>query len=150
MLRVYLVSPWLISHESEEFGPLARILSSIRTSGARLSVLTRTPEKVSHQRAVDLCIDIPTSEVLYLDALHAKLYLCEARGLRAAFIGSPNFTPHGDRIHRELAVEIRSIKETDPGALLVEDLFLFARELMTDRSATFRKRLGDVGRPSSR
>jgi len=100
----------------------------------------------SHARAVTLCEEVQRSEVLYLDSLHAKLYLLESNGLRAAVIGSPNFTPHGDRVHRELAVEVRSIRDSDASAMLVEDLFLFARELMTDPAAKFKKRFAD--RPS--
>lgn len=90
-----------------------------------------------------MCCDVPHSEILYLESLHAKLYLLEADDLRESMIGSPNFTPHGDRIHKELAIEIRSIRESDAGALLVEDLFLFARELMTDPATYFHKRVAD-------
>jgi len=97
----------------------------------------------AHARAVELCGAAHHSETLFLDTLHAKLYLLEANGLRAAMIGSPNFTPSGDRLHRELAVEIRSIRDSDPAAQLVEDLFLFARDLMSDPAARFHKRFAD-------
>ncbi len=143
LLRVFVVSPWVVSDEDSDYGPLVRLLSSVRSAGARLSVLTRTPDKASHLHAVEMCVKMPQSEVLYLDSLHAKLYLLESNGLRAAMIGSPNFTPQGDRMHRELAVEVRSIKDSDAGAMLVQDLFLFARELMSDSTARFRKRFGD-------
>jgi len=144
LLRVFLVSPWVVSTESEDFPPLVRLLLSVRKSRARLTVLTRTPGTTAHSNAVTLCERTPRSETLYLDSLHAKLYLLEANGLRAAMIGSPNFTPHGDRVQRELAVEVRSITDSDDAAALVEDLFLFARELMTDPSARFHKRFADV------
>ena len=143
LLRVFVVAPWVVSGESRDFPPLVRLLSSIRNAGARLTVLTRTPLTAAHSRAIDLCAKTPHSEILYLDSLHAKLYLLESNGLRAATIGSPNFTPHGDRVHRELAVEVRSIKDSDAGAMLVEDLFLFARELMSDPAARFHKRFAD-------
>lgn len=146
LLRVFLVSPWIISADSEDFVPLIQLLESVRIARARLTVLTRTPDMAAHSRAVQLCERTPMTEILYLDSLHAKLYLLESNDLRAAMIGSPNFTPHGDRVHRELAVEVRSVNESDAGAMLVQDLFLFARELMLDRSATFRKRFVDRAR----
>jgi len=146
LIRVFLVSPWVVSGADKDFVPLVRILESVRVAGARLSVLTRTPTIASHARAVALCEETIHSETLYLDSLHAKLYLLESNLLRAAMIGSPNFTPSGDRVHRELAVEIRSIKESDAGAMLIEDLFLFARELMSDPAATFHKRLSHPAR----
>lgn len=142
MLRVFLVSPWIVAAEGSEFTALGRLLESIRVAGARLSVLTRTPEQANHSRAVALCAQSPHSEILFLDSLHAKLYLLDSNGLRAAMIGSPNFTPSGDLRHRELAVEIRSVRDSDPAGMLVEDLFLFAREVMTDRNAVFHKRFG--------
>jgi phosphatidylserine/phosphatidylglycerophosphate/cardiolipin synthase-like enzyme len=146
LLRIYLVSPWIVAGDSREFTALNRVLQSVRVAGARLSVLTRSPDLASHQRAVNLCSALPLSEVLYLDSLHAKLYLLESNGLRAAMIGSPNFTIHGDQVHRELAVEVRSIRDSDPAAQLVEDLFLFAREIMSDRATKVHKRL--ASRPS--
>jgi phosphatidylserine/phosphatidylglycerophosphate/cardiolipin synthase-like enzyme len=139
--RIYVVSPWIISARNEDFIPLVQILQAVRESGARLSVLTRSPEGANHERAIRLCDEVPQSETLYLDSLHAKLYLLEANGLRAAMIGSPNFTPHGDSVHRELAVEIRSIKDADPGSMLIDDLFAFAREVMSERAAKVHKRL---------
>lgn len=143
LLRIFLVSPWIISNDARDFAPLVQLLQSVTAAGARLSVLTRTPDKTAHSRAVKLCEETPMTEVLYLDSLHAKLYLLESNDLKAAMIGSPNFTPHGDRVHRELAVEIRSVNEADAGAMLVQDLFHFARELMADRSAVFHKRFVD-------
>lgn len=141
--RVFIISPWIVAGNSSEFGPLARVLESVKIRGASLSVLTRPPTNPSHLRAVSMCCEVPRSEILFLGSLHAKLYLLEADDLRASMIGSPNFTPHGDRIHRELAVEIRSIRDSDAGAMLVKDLFLFARELMTDSATYFHKRAAD-------
>jgi phosphatidylserine/phosphatidylglycerophosphate/cardiolipin synthase-like enzyme len=90
-----------------------------------------------------MCSETQGSEVLLLESLHAKLYLLQAADLQVAVLGSPNFTPSGDDGNRELAIEVRSIKETDPSALLVRDLFLFARELMADTDTHFLKRFGD-------
>lgn len=105
-----------------------------------MTVLTRSPDKASHLEAVNLISQIPRAEIVYLDSLHAKLYLLECNGFRIAMLGSPNFTPEGDTQHRELAVEIRSGRESDAASILVRDLFAFAVELMSDESARILKR----------
>ncbi len=140
LLRAFVVSPWIVGREKRDFPPFARLLATIRASGARLTVLTRSPDKASHLEAVNLISQIPRAEIVYLDSLHAKLYLLECNGFRIAMLGSPNFTPEGDKEHRELAVEIRSGKESDAAGILVRDLFAFAVELMSDESARILKR----------
>lgn len=142
LLRVFIISPWIVSPENNEFRPLAQVALSVRTAKARLSVLSRSPTSTSHSAALSLLQNTPNSELLYLESLHAKLYLVECRTLKAAVFGSPNFTPQGDREYRELAADIRAVRSTDPSSEFVDDLFLFARELMADRSARFQQRLG--------
>ena len=141
LLRAFLVSPWILVREEQEFPPFARLLETVRVSKARLTVLTRPPDKASHLQAVNLISEIPHSEIFYLDSLHAKLYLLECNAFRIAMIGSPNFTPEGDTLHRELAVEIRSARESDVAGLLVRDLFAFSLDLMSDETARVHKRL---------
>lgn len=140
LLRAFIISPWIVVREKRDFPPFARLITSVRESGARLTVLTRTPDRASHVEAVSLISQLPRAEILYLDALHAKLYLLECNGFRIAMVGSPNFTPEGDQEHRELAVEIRSGKESNPASTLVRDLFSFAVELMSDEAARIHKR----------
>jgi hypothetical protein len=142
LLRVFLISPWITASDPE-FPPLARLLTSVRNAGARISVLTRRPDKASHLAAIQLIASLAHSEVLYLDTLHAKLYLLECNQLRVAMLGSPNFTVEGDTVHRELAVEVRSVHDSDAASAFIQDLFLFARELMADNRAHFRKRYGE-------
>jgi phosphatidylserine/phosphatidylglycerophosphate/cardiolipin synthase-like enzyme len=147
LIRMYLVSPWIVLHESREFPALARALSAVRQSGARLTTVTRTPVEASHARAVDLIAAIPEAEIVFLDSLHAKLYLLDCNGARIAMVGSPNFTPQGDHQHRELAVLVRSSRDSDAASLLARDLFDFALELMSDPSAKIHKRPRFTGRP---
>lgn len=140
--RVFIISPWIGASGDSEFVPLVRTIVSAQQAKAKISVLTRRPDKSSHQSAVAAVSRLDQSEVLYLDSLHAKLYLLECNGLRVAIFGSPNFTTHGDQEWRELAVDVRSTGEADPAARFISDLFAFGRDLMSDRAAYFHKRLG--------
>lgn len=72
-----------------------------------------------------------------LDNLHSKLFLFESRWLRVAMVGSPNFTPNADESNRELAIEVRSTRETDSSAALINELSAYARDLMCDDLASF-------------
>lgn len=141
LLRIFLISPWIVSKAASDFVPLSSIIAAAQSSGAKLSVLTRTPAYESHHQAVERCRQLPNCEVLFLDSLHAKLYLLQSRYLRVAMMGSPNFTPSGDRVHRELALELRSVKDSDASAALIDDLFLYGRDLMSDRDARVSQRL---------
>jgi hypothetical protein len=142
--RIILISPWMGSPARNAFPPLAQVIVCAQSAKALLTVLTRRPDKVNHAAAVAALATITTSEVLFLNSLHAKLYLVECEGLRVALFGSPNLTPEGDSLYRELAVDVRSTRESDASGEFVADLFAFARDLMTDPSATFYKRRGMV------
>lgn len=145
LLRVVIVSPWIVTAEPH-LPPLIQIVAAAQSSKARLTVLTRKPDKVRHQDAIDYIATVEGAEILFHNSLHAKLYLLEANGLRVAMMGSPNFTPEGDALHRELAIQVRSTREGDAADALVKDLFLFAREIMADGNAHFYKRVGDRAR----
>jgi len=144
LLRAYIVSPWIVAPEVDEFVPLVTTILSIRESRARLTVVTRPPDQAGHQRALNLLAKLPQVEILFLKSLHAKLYLLECNGLRAGLFGSPNFTPQGDTENLELAADIRSVRSSDIAAEFLENLFGFVRELMADSDSRFFKRVGEV------
>jgi hypothetical protein len=145
LVRAFLVSPWIVARDGREFPAFARLIATLRASEARVTVLTRAPDKAGHLEAIRLLSTLAQVEILFLDNLHAKLYLLECNMLRIAMLGSPNFTLEGDREWRELAVEIRSTRESDAAALLVRDLFGYALDLISDEGARVHKRL-TVGR----
>lgn len=141
LVRAFLVSPWIVARDAREFPAFARLITTLQASKARVTVLTRAPTGPGHQEAINLLSLLTEAEIIYLNTLHAKLYLLECNTLRIAMLGSPNFTLEGDKEWRELAVEIRSTRESDAAALLVRDLFGFALDLMSDEAARVYKRL---------
>ena len=144
LLRAYIVSPWIIAPEVDEFIPLMSTILAVRESKARLTIVTRPPDHAGHQRALQLLAKLPQAEILLLNSLHAKLYLMECNGLRAGLFGSPNFTPQGDTDNLELAADIRSVRSSDIAGEFLENLFGFVRELMADPNSRFMKRVGQV------
>jgi hypothetical protein len=145
LVRAFVISPWIVARDGREFPAFARLITTFRASEARVTVLTRAPDRVGHRDAIDLLSTLAQAEIVFLNTLHAKLYLLECNALRIAMLGSPNFTLEGDKEWRELAVEIRSTRESDAPALLVRDLFGFALDLMSDEAAQVHKPLR-VGR----
>lgn len=135
LFHVTIVSPWIVKDPDRDFPPLANVLIAVHQSGARARVLTRPPSMEGHEEALRLCSETRGVEVLTLPALHAKLFLFESRYLRVALVGSPNFTPSGNELNRELAIEVRSTQESDIAADLIRDLRLYSQDLMCDDDA---------------
>jgi phosphatidylserine/phosphatidylglycerophosphate/cardiolipin synthase-like enzyme len=76
-------------------------------------------------------------EVMFSAQLHAKLYILECDGFRYAMLGSANLTRRADNKNRELAVEFRTTctNRSDPVAAMIDELLVFAYELMSDEAA---------------
>jgi hypothetical protein len=143
LLRAFLISPWIVVNGDEEFTPLIKLILAAKESGARLTVITRPPTLAGHDKAIKLIARLVKAEILFMRNLHAKLYLLECNGLRAGMFGSPNFTPYGDKRNVELAADVRSVRSTDLAAQFLDDLFVFARELMSDPDVRIVKKLGE-------
>jgi len=138
--HAWIVSPWITTTES--FYALNVTIGVIQTSRAQLSVVTRPPDKPNHRAAVVALEALAQTEIFYLDQLHAKLYLMECDGLRAALIGSANFTEEGDTELVEVVADVRSSRETDDAARFTRELFDFARELTVHADSECIKNLG--------
>ena len=136
LMSVTLVSPWIVKNPNEEFPPLATVLMAVGATGARARVLTRPPSQPGHEAALRLCRSTKGVEVFTLPTLHAKLFLFESRHMKGALVGSPNFTPSGNERNRELALELRSSRDSDISAELIRDLQLYSQDLMCDDDAT--------------
>jgi hypothetical protein len=135
--RVYVISPWIVQRENEFFA-LGKLLVTVRSARARLSVITREPTFESHGRAISAIRNtVPEADIVFLPSLHAKLYLLQSETLKAALFGSPNFTPQGNSLNRELAADVRALRSTDAESEFIDDLFSYARQLMSEEDARF-------------
>jgi hypothetical protein len=139
--RAWIISPWITA--TDNFYALNLVVGTLEQSRASLTVVTRAAEKVNHQAALRTVMSLAQAEVYVLPHLHAKLYMLECEGFRAALLGSANFTEEGDQQLVEIVADVRSSRESDPAARFIADLFGFAVDLTCHPSATCSKALAD-------
>jgi hypothetical protein len=132
LYRLWLIAPWIGSGDSG-LDPVDRIVGALKGTACRLVVITRPPAAVWHLSAIQSLRRHTNHEVFGSAALHAKLYIIECNGFKAAIFGSPNLTPVADDQNKELAVEFRTSKSgrDDPISAVVSELIAYASDLRT-------------------
>ncbi len=108
--RVWLITPWL-SYDDSRGDALQFLFEALRDKSCSLILITRPPKDVKHQQAIELLRKLKTTTYL-CPSLHTKLYILECDGFRGAILGSPNLTTRGNRLNREIAVELKSVSES--------------------------------------
>lgn len=133
LYRIWLVTPWIGFREKNR-DPLIRLIEAVRSKNPEIILITRKPTTTWHKKAVrfldNTCSIIPH----VLPKLHAKIYVLECHGFKAAFLGSPNFSTTANRVNQEVAVEFRATV-TDPEdrvAALIDDLLTYIDRLRTN------------------
>lgn len=128
--RIWLVTPWIGGADSGR-DPLYILVDALRTTSCHIVLITRPPREIWHEKAVLLLERHLRTTVYLCESLHTKLYLLECDGFRAAVLGSPNLTPRGDRVNREIAVELRStyISDEDELSAIINELIEYASAL---------------------
>ena len=131
LYRIWLVSPW-IGYEEKGYDPLIRLVEAIRDQ-TRVSVIliTTEPKQDWHSRAVRYLHSATSLMCFDCKDLHAKVFLLECNGFRAAYFGSPNFTPRANSINHELAIEfLTSIQSPeDAYGKMMNELFTYVDNL---------------------
>ena len=89
--ELIIVSPWITPWESA-YSSLRGLCNFIRRCNVRTYVITRPPELASHARAVEQLQALRTTEVTFLDTLHAKYYVCDMPPSPLALVSSANST----------------------------------------------------------
>lgn len=129
--RIWLVSPW-VGYEEKGHDPLIRLVEAVRDQ-KRVSVIliTTEPKQEWHSKAVKFLHSQTSLMCFDCKDLHAKVFLLECNGFRAAYFGSPNFTPRANNINHELAVEFFTTVQNpkDNYARMMNDLFLYVDKL---------------------
>lgn len=107
LYRLWIISPWLGSAEQRD-DPMLHLIDSLRLQKCEITVFTRPPAEVWHQKALQM-LQANLKPIIYVSpTLHTKLYVLECDNFRSAILGSPNLTPRANRDNEELAVEFRS------------------------------------------
>jgi phosphatidylserine/phosphatidylglycerophosphate/cardiolipin synthase-like enzyme len=134
--RMWLISPW-ISASYNKADPVCRLIEAYRERHCTIRLLTRPPRDCWHLDAIRTLRERTSCEVMYSAQLHAKLYILECDGFRYGMLGSANLTRKADYKNRELAVEFRTTctNRSDPVAAMIDELLVFAYELMSDEAA---------------
>jgi hypothetical protein len=135
--RLWLVSPW-IGGDDDANDALSLLLDVARVRPCSLVLITRPPDHVWHQRALERVARSGVAAIYIARDLHTKLYIAECDGFRAAILGSPNLTPRGDRHNVEIAVEFRTTQDTvgDDVAAIITELTEYASSLRGEPTVT--------------
>ncbi len=137
LYRIWLVTPW-IGYKEKGRDPLNALVEAIREKGASLILITTEPKLEWHSKAIRFLRSQTSLICLDCKDLHAKIFLLECNGFRAAYFGSPNFTPRANNVNHELAIEFRTTIQ-DPGdsvGKMMNDLFVYVDSLR-ERSNKF-------------
>lgn len=119
-----IVSPWLTPWE----GPKSSFAGVVRTLSKSLTpttVVTRPPRLAQHERCVSELIALKNVEVVLLDDLHAKFFVCDLAPVPFALVGSANSTAQSFANY-EIGVFVRGSGEAEA---VVRDLQSLAIEL---------------------
>jgi hypothetical protein len=126
--RLWLITPWLTCDDTND-DALGLIHEALKDTQCSIIVITRPPNDVRHQYAIDLLRKLKTT-VYLCPNLHTKLYILECDGFRAAILGSPNLTARANRFNREIAVEFKTVVDSDSDvATIVSQLTEYASAL---------------------
>ena len=133
LFRLWIVAPWIGSFDKKH-DPLKRIIHILSSTRADLTIITRPPKHTWHINAVTRLIGLKNANVFTCQDLHTKLYLMECDGFRMAILGSPNLTPKANWENKELAIEIRTTKQSyhDSEFVLIKNLINYASSLRKD------------------
>ena len=131
--RVWIISPWIrLSHDIKN-DPVKRIFRVLKSKKFEFNIITRQPNNEWHQEAIDLLKKCGKCSLFYHPNLHTKLYIleCSDASFEATIFGSPNLTPSGNTINRELAIEFRKTLDdsNDPCVTIMKELKLYASSL---------------------
>lgn len=86
-----LISPIMTTLEGTRFN-LGYVIDKVDRQRIPTYVITREPEEIFHEEAVNLLKGCPFVEVRFNPSLHAKLYICRWEDGGFALLGSGNLT----------------------------------------------------------
>lgn len=122
IVKLIIVSPWITPQRDE---PLLEILCRrIRKEKINVIVITRTPQKLWHEKAVSMLQDAG-ARIYYNDYLHAKIVLVKTSNLDYGFFGTANLTYNANFTDDAVIF----IKGKGEGKYIVERLTLYAYHL---------------------
>jgi mRNA-degrading endonuclease RelE of RelBE toxin-antitoxin system len=136
-LELTLSSPWITPWSGPK-SSLDALLVFLRKLRTRTTLITRTPELPQHKDAVDQLIALKNVEVIFLDDLHAKFFICDIAPAPFCLICSANITAQSYS-NFEVGVFVRGSGDAE---VLVREL----QTLAIDFRATGKriKRMGTV------
>jgi phosphatidylserine/phosphatidylglycerophosphate/cardiolipin synthase-like enzyme len=131
-----IVSPIIGTLEGARFS-IDYVCKQITRRKIPTYVITRKPEELWHQEAVDLFLQCNLVEVRYNDSLHAKLYACKEAGSGGyALLGSANLTRKALEENIEIGVMIYG---RGRGKDLLHELFHWGSVVLRTRSKLVKK-----------
>ncbi len=139
--HVTLVSPFL-SHLPFATGTTAKLLDRLAIQRTRLILVTREPDQtqLEHKQFLNDVAQMHSSQIYFLDSLHAKFYICETVDRSFAVIGSPNLY-RWTRASHEIGVAIEGRGSAEA---LVDDLIDVALTVRTSKDTRLFKRQGEI------
>jgi phosphatidylserine/phosphatidylglycerophosphate/cardiolipin synthase-like enzyme len=139
VFRLWLISPW-IGADEEGLSGLRMLIAAMHGRKCDVIVVTREPQDTWHSKGIELIEREMSATVYYCASLHSKLYIAECNGFRCAVLGSPNLTPRGNRVNREIAVEFKTTTLSDDFevALVINELTQYASSLRDEPDVTLK------------
>ncbi|MHA1400214.1 MAG: phospholipase D-like domain-containing protein [Candidatus Heimdallarchaeaceae archaeon] len=142
IFEIWIVSPWVSIIEKwkdvyDTFdSTFESFLKKIKKQKINVTIVTRPPSSATEKKFIQRFEEIETARIIFLQSLHAKIYICENKTMNFAMIGSPNFTM-GSFTNLEIGLLINAIKE---GKRLIEELIETCYQITTLDGHIYHKR----------
>ena len=104
--KLYVISPWISSFESNATMTFQQMLKRVRDDRTTVYVVTRPPEESWHTEAIERLASTRRANIALLPNLHTKLYAARTATGAFAMLGSANFTQASMDTNLELGVRV--------------------------------------------
>jgi hypothetical protein len=116
--RLTIVSPWVAADGGDRLVSFRELVARVDRRGGSVVLVTRPTSSQAHAAAIDCVAEARRGTVHLNSGLHAKLFVCEARGRGSfAVIGSANASAGSSSLD-ELALFVRPAR----GSRIVKNL----------------------------
>jgi len=140
--EIWIVSPWVSVIERWQdtfdkfYSTFDSFIKRIDRKKINVTIVTRSPTSDTENSFIQKFEEIETARILFLQTLHAKIYICENKKMDFAIIGSPNFTTKSIS-NIEVGLFINAIQD---GKKIIEDLIETCNDIISLKKCVYHKK----------
>ncbi len=128
-LSLWIISPWITPLDSASF-TLDKVIDKINQNKVSTYIVTRMPRDDPYERGLQALASSPWTDIMVMENLHAKLYICDNLDYSFAMIGSANLTAHAAMNSIEVGL---LVKDAGWGTTLIRNLVTAAKNIRAIR-----------------